>query len=367
MKGRLTVATPMYHDHALNHWFWQVWRHWTGWGVVLASLVLCCGCSAATSSTASPPPTAAGTSEASVAASSPSVATAGPPRSAPARILAKRRLAVREEDLTIESPAVGGQIKVRLLLPVHYETEKARLWPVLYLLHGCCDSYVSWTRSTDVEQLTQRSDILVVMPDGGKAGFYSDWQSGPGWETFHTTELPRLLTQQYRASAVAAVAGVSMGGLGALDYAARHPGMFTIAASFSGIVHTRLTNDESQGYLGLIQSQGEDPLALWGNPDADVDTWKQHNPYDLAPQLKGVRLFISAGNGRPGPLDGARTNEDSIESSIGAENRAFVRRVQQLGLDAQVDLYGPGTHNWVYWQRELHRAWPLISNELGLQ
>jgi diacylglycerol O-acyltransferase / trehalose O-mycolyltransferase / mycolyltransferase Ag85 len=265
----------------------------------------------------------------------------------------------------IESPAVGGQVKVQLLLPVHYETEKARLWPVLYLLHGCCDSYVSWTRSTDVEQLTQRSDILVVMPDGGKAGFYSDWQSGPGWETFHTTELPRLLTQQYRASAVAAVAGVSMGGLGALDYAARHPGMFTIAASFSGIVHTRLSNDESQGYLGLIQSQGEDPLALWGNPDTDGITWKQHNPSDLAPQLKGVRLFISAGNGRPGPLDGAR-NEDSIESSIGAENRAFVRRVQQLGLDAQIDLYRPGTHNWVYWQRELHRAWPLISDGLGL-
>ena len=89
-------------------------------------------------------------------------------------------------------------------------------------------------------------------------------------------------------------------------------------------------------------------------------------PYDLAPQLKGVRLFISAGNGRPGPLDGAR-NEDSIESSIGAENRAFVRRVQQLGLDVQIDLYGPGTHYWVYWQRELHRAWPLISSGLGLQ
>jgi diacylglycerol O-acyltransferase / trehalose O-mycolyltransferase len=205
------------------------------------------------------------------------------------------------------------------------------------------------------------------MPDGGKAGFYSDWQSGPGWETFHTTELPKLLTQQYRASTVAAVAGVSMGGLGALDYAARHPGMFTVAASFSGIVHTRLSNNEAQGYLGLIQSQGEDPLALWGNPDANVDTWKQHNPYDLAPQLKGVRLFISAGNGRPGPLDGAGTNEDSIETSIGAENRAFARRVQQLGLDAEIDLYGPGTHNWVYWERSLHRAWPLISEGLGVQ
>jgi diacylglycerol O-acyltransferase / trehalose O-mycolyltransferase len=116
----------------------------------------------------------------------------------PARVVAKKRLADREEDLTIESPALGSQTKVRLLLPAHYETQRARLWPVLYLLHGCCDSYVSWTRSTDIEQLTERSDIIVVMPDAGKAGFYSDWQSGPGWETFHTSELPRLLAQQYR-------------------------------------------------------------------------------------------------------------------------------------------------------------------------
>src|SRR5215207_11629290 len=79
-----------------------------------------------------------------------------------------------------------------------------------------------------------------------------------------------------------------------------------------------------------------------------------------------VRLFISAGNGRPGPLDRAGTNEDSIETSIGAENRAFARRVQQLGLDAEIDLYGPGTHNWLYWERGLHRAWPLISEGLGV-
>jgi diacylglycerol O-acyltransferase/trehalose O-mycolyltransferase len=359
----------MYRNHTLNKSFRQAWSRSKGrtrWGVVLASLGLLCACSAPTSSTASRPPAAS--SAPSVGSSSASAATSGSPNpSIPARVIAKKRLADREEDLTIESPALGSQVKVRLLLPAHYETQRARLWPVLYLLHGCCDSYVSWTRSTDIEQLVQRSDIMVVMPDGGKAGFYSDWQSGPRWETFHTTELPSLLSRQYRASTVASVAGVSMGGLGALDYAARHPEMFTAAASLSGIVHTRLSNNESRGYLGLIQSQGEDPLALWGDPDANIDTWKQHNPYDLAPQLKGVRLFISAGNGRPGPLDRAGTKEESIETAIGAENRAFARRVQQLGLNAQIDLYGPGTHNWVYWQRELHRAWPLISDGLGLQ
>ena len=337
------------------------------WGVMLAAVVLLCGCGGPTSSGAFTPPPAA-PSTTSLATSSPSPATSGPSsRSASARIVATKRLTKREVDLTVESPAVGGQVKVRLLLPAHYQTKKNQRWPVLYLFHGCCDSYVSWTRSTDIEQLTEHLDVLVAMPEGGLVGFYSDWQSGPRWETFHTIELPMLLAQNYGAGTIAAVAGLSMGGLGALDYAARHPGMFTVAASFSGIVHTRLSSDESQGYLGLIQSEGQDPLALWGEPDAHVDIWKQHNPYDLAPQLRDLRLFISAGNGQPGPLDKAGTSEDSIETQIGAENRAFAERVQQLGLNATIDLYGPGTHNWVYFQRELHRAWPMISDGLGLK
>lgn len=63
---------------------------------------------------------------------------------------------------------------------------------MLYLLHGRYDSYLSWTRSTDVEELSRRSGVLVVMPEAGRAGFYSDWRIGPGRETFHTRELHRV-------------------------------------------------------------------------------------------------------------------------------------------------------------------------------
>jgi S-formylglutathione hydrolase FrmB len=206
MKGRLTAAGPMYPNLRLNHSFQQVCRRSAEWGVLLASVVLICACTAATPSTAPPPPTTAGTSAPSVAASSPSPATSAPPGpSIPARIVANKRLADREQDLTIQSPALGGQVKVRLLLPARYETEKARLWPVLYLLHGCCDSYLSWTRVP--------ADLRLA------TGSSRDSPATHPW----IAECP-----------VAAVAGVSMGGLGALDYAARHPGMFTVAASFSG-------------------------------------------------------------------------------------------------------------------------------------
>lgn len=285
----------------------------------------------------------------------------------PARIVTTTHVSGRVWDLAVASPAVGNTVNVRLLLPAGFKAEPKRRWPALYLLHGCCDTYQSWTRSTDIERRTEDLDAVVVMPDGGPAGFYSDWRDGPGWETFHLSELPDVLAGTYRTGTPRVIAGVSMGGLGALGYAARHPGMFRVAASFSGIVDTRLSPRESQAYVRLVRSQGEDPRKLWGDPVQDAQVWKDHNPLDLAPRLRGTKLFVSAGDGRPGPLDPGRAGLDEIEASLRVENDAFAARVKQLGLDAEVSLYTPGTHSWAYWQRELTRSWPLITAGLGLR
>ena len=279
------------------------------------------------------------------------------------RVLEEQRLTDRMVDLRLWSPALGGRTTVRLLLPVAYADRPQARWPSVYLLHGCCDSYLSWTRSTDIEELSATSDVLVVMPDGGRAGFYSDWLDGPGWETFHTVELPALLATRYRADDRRSVAGTSMGGLGALGYAARHPGGFVAAASFSGIVHTRQSPDESRAYLGLLRSQGEHPYRLWGAPNVDADRWAAHNPYDLAPRLTTIPLFISVGDGRPGPLN-PDDAEDPIETSLRAENDALREHLTSLGASATYDFYGPGSHDWPYWERELHRAWSLLTDGL---
>ena len=269
-------------------------------------------------------------------------------------------------DLTIDSAAVGREVKVRLLLPADFADQPTRQWPVLYLLHGCCGSYDdAWTRYTDIERLSRRSPMIIAMPEGGEVGFYSDWVSGPKWETFHTVELPGILAEKYRASTRQAIAGLSMGGLGALGYAARHPDQYAAVASFSGITHTLYT-EHAQNYLGLVESEGEDPLALWGDPDRDVEVWRQHNPYDLAEKLKGRPVFISCGNGAPGKLDAAGTSPDGIEESLYAENKAFAERLKEVGVDAQIRFYGDGTHNWPYWQRELGIAWPMLTKALGL-
>ena len=256
---------------------------------------------------------------------------------------------------------------MRLLTPVGWRPGAGgRRWPALWLLHGCCDTYRSWTRSTDVARLPALRRVLVVMPEGGAVGFYSDWYNGgrggpPRWETFHLTELRGLLERDFGAGRRRAIAGLSMGGLGAMAYAARHPGLFRAAASFSGVVAPLR---DALFVRGIAALGTRDPDALWGSPSAQRAVWAAHDPTWLAPRLRGTRLFVAAGDGTAGPFDPpGRT--DVIEAALHGENVAFALRLRALRIPAAVDLYGPGTHRWPYWQRELHRSLPLLLRALG--
>jgi diacylglycerol O-acyltransferase / trehalose O-mycolyltransferase len=272
----------------------------------------------------------------------------GAPPPGPA-IVGQHRVAPRIVDLDVRSPALGRTAKVRLLLPDGWD--RTRRWPVLYLLHGCCDSYDSWTRETDVEDLPELRDVLVVMPEGGATGFYSDWvkKGGPRWETFHLVELRRLLERDFGAGPQRAIAGLSMGGFGALSYAARPPGFFKAAASYSGVVHPL---GDVELVQGIARDEGEDPDALWGDPQAQRGVWAAHDPTEQAAKLRGTRLFVSIGN------------TGLIERSLRPENDALRTALRRAGVPATLHFYAHGTHDWPYWQRELHRSLPLLLGAL---
>ena len=177
---------------------------------------------------------------------------------------------------------------------------------MLYLLAGSGQDHTSWTQYTDVEKLTAPTDLLVVMPDAGASpydGWYSDWWNNgaggpPEWETFDLVELRQLLERNWHAGDKRVIAGLSMGGYGAMEYAARKPGMFLAAASYSGPL-------DMFGHLvrGSSREQGGWPSAIWGDPVAQADVWKAHDPTDNAAALKGTALYVAYGNGKIGPLD----------------------------------------------------------------
>ena len=283
-------------------------------------------------------------------------------------VVSAQQLDERLVELTVHSPAVGADVGVRLLLPPDYERFPHRKWPTLYLLHGCCDGdrgYQAWTNGTDVAELSARTNVLIVMPEGGPAGFYSDWRTGPKWETFHLGELRRIVERDYRSGPRRAVAGLSMGGFGALSYAARHPGFFRAAASYSGVVHPTYQGPRSTGVVtGIVANYGLDPLALWGDPVADARVWAAHNPFDLARKLRGVKVYLSTGNGEPGPLDPPGATKDGLEELLGEQTVAVADRLRAAGVRVQTDFYGPGRHAWAYWERALHRSFPMLVNSI---
>ncbi|MFD0688216.1 alpha/beta hydrolase [Actinomadura fibrosa] len=332
---------------------------WLGALVLLASITL--------TGRAAPAAAAPGAPASPASAQAAADAAAGP------RVVAETTVASRTLDLTVQSPALGGRDKVRLLLPAGWSRTANRTWPVLWLLHGGVDDYTAWTRDTDVAALTAGTPVIVVMPNGGGCGNYSDWWNygnggPPRWETFHMTEIRRILERDYRAGTERAIAGNSMGGLGAMLYAARFPGMFRAAAAYSGYLSTLLNHkpgDDSTGWGPSFSCPGTDWRRVWGDPDDQAAVWHAHNPYDLAGRLAGVQLWVACGNGKAGSLGGMPIT-DPVESAADGNARSFAGRLDELGIPVTT-RYFDGQHSWPYWQRDLHESFPMLMRAIGAQ
>jgi len=298
-----------------------------------------------------------------------------------ATVVGERRPRRRVLDLAVRSPVLDGVARVRLLLPRGWSPDASRTWPVLWLLHGFArgpgvgrDGHTAWSDRTDIEELTEDAGVLVVMPDGGPCGNYTDWWNrggggAPKWETFHLAELRRILERGYRAGPERAIAGNGMGGLGALAYAARHRGLFRAAASFSGPLHTLYRDPSGLDVADLVElgvaigAPSLDWTDVWGDPEEQRVVWRQHNPYDLAGRLAGVRLHVSSGDGGPGPYDAAG-GPDVLESLACTVSREFAGKLGKLGIPVTTHFY-PGTHTWPYWRRELRAVLPALLAEIG--
>jgi S-formylglutathione hydrolase FrmB len=277
----------------------------------------------------------------------------------PLRLVGSTRLDARLEQLAFRTPAVAGVTDVRVLLPAGYDAQTRRRYPVLYLLHGAADGYSSWTLKGDAEQLTARYPVIVVMPDSGTGGGYTNWYNGgaggqPEWETYHIDQLIPWIDRHLRTVPTRgerAIAGLSMGGFGAFSYASRHPDLFAAAASFSGAIDTNNVLD--------IAVTGNEVFGLRLTEEV---RWRAHNPWDLAGNLSGVNLTVRTGNGLPGgPYGGG----DVVELAVHQMSVSFHDRLVALGIPSIWDDYGPGGHTWPYWQRDLRQTLPTLMSVFG--
>jgi S-formylglutathione hydrolase FrmB len=279
-----------------------------------------------------------------------------------------RWLGPRLLEVRARTTALRDTTTFRVLLPTGYADDPHRRFPVLYLLHGGGDDYRYWTDKADVARIVGDAPVIVVMPDGGYGGWYTDWFNGglggpPKWETFHVGQLIPWVDANFRTRAERAgraVAGLSMGGFGTMSYTARHAGEFVAAASFSGAVD--LLDPEVTVIVDLspLPTFGV-PTSVFGPRLTNEPRWRAHNPPDLAARLRGTELAIYTGDGRPGPLDDKKAvGADSTEAAVHRTAYTFHRALDAAGVAHRFIDYGPGTHTTPYWQRDLRQELPHI-------
>jgi diacylglycerol O-acyltransferase/trehalose O-mycolyltransferase len=303
------------------------------------------------------------------------VTTARPMPSAPpgrenVEVLGDLRLGERLREITIRSAALGRPASFQLLTPPGFSTTAARRWPVLFLLHGADDGPSSWTREAGLVERSDTLDALVVLPEAGAVGFYTDWWRAdagghvPRWEGFHLDEVPEVLASSYRAGPPRVLAGVSMGGYGAVVYAAKRPGTFAAAASYSGLLH--LTRPGMPAFVAtMLMREHEHRHALWGSPRRERGTWMANDPHHLAERLRGTALYLSRADGKPLPEDHVPPGSGLIERWVAPTTESLAARLAALGIPATISR-GPGAHEWPTWRRELDRSWPFLVAGLGL-
>lgn len=278
-------------------------------------------------------------------------------------------------NISITSPSMGGEVqKVQLHLARDWYSDPGRDFPSLWMLGGLWGSEQEngWSYRSDAVSFFADKNVNLVLPVGGSGSFYTDWQQPDNgqdyqWETFLTEELPPVLAQWRTRDDQRAVVGLSMGATSAVNLAARNPGMFDAVGSFSGYLDTS-SPGMPQMFAQNLKSAGFDATKMWG-PYYSRD-WREHDPKLLVRNLKGTLVYVSAGNGKAGahsdPGEHPEISLDFMEAGARVTSQTFANAAKFAGVDVVTRWRPNGTHDWPYWEPELHEMWPMIAAKWGI-
>ena len=343
-------------------------------------LVACSTQKAATSEPASAPPAAPSAAPAATPAAPPAEATAPAP-------VAKGSVVHAH----FKSAALGVDKQYLVYLPAGYDTQPDTRWPVFYYLHGLTGNETNWVELGKLDAAADQLGLqaIVVMPDGDD-GFYVDglgkvdydacMKDGTGlfipqkqnkhdtcvrarkYETYITKDLIAHVDATYRTiprREARAIAGLSMGGFGALMLSMRHPDLFSAAASHSGV--DSLIFMGPFPYTTGAKVERMTSVKQWGGPFVeinrwmrgllgdDVAHWKEYDPTTLVEKLEPgtLALYLDCGT------------EDGFALNHGAS------WLHDLLLAKKIDhafFVGPGKHDFDFWVKRLPESLKFLRD-----
>ena len=312
------------------------------------------------------------------------------------RVPPQPRLASRVAADSFWSQALGIRKRFVVYLPPSYDANSQRRYPVAYYLHGMWGDEWNWVRAGGIDRTldslvaTGVPEMILIMPDGDD-GWYTTWNNlgnnaecrrskppqrtsesvdaycvpWPKYDDYIARDLVARVDSVYRtipSRSARAIAGLSMGGYGAISLALAYPDVFSAAASHSGVLSPlylgphpyasppRYATDEAElrenagsKWPSMVLAFGRDTTGWWPR-----DPGRRARRYTAAERARMPALMMDAG----------------VSDPYVDQSRDLHATLDRLGI-AHAYTEWPGTHDWNYWRTHARESLRWIGGHIG--
>ena len=246
-------------------------------------------------------------------------------------------------ELRLSSKLMGREMPYRVIYPFSYNNKKesARRYPVLYLLHGLTGHFNNWTDKTKLAVYARNFDYIIVTPEGND-GWYTDSGSVPNdkYESYIVQELIPEIDGKYRTLASREhrmIAGLSMGGYGALKFGLKYPEKFALVGSFSGALRAASWSLKDLGnWKALSDSIGN----VYGADDSA--TRRENDIFKIVREITPERVKVL-----PFMYIDCGTEDFVIQQSRDFNALLVEKKIPHEFREL------PGNHDWAYWDAQV--------------
>lgn len=260
---------------------------------------------------------------------------------------------VEVQTIQFKSELIGQVLPYDVLLPIGY-AESNKRYPVLYLLHGLFGRYDDWVTRTNLAEYAANYELIIVTPEGHDS-WYTDSAGAATdkYESYFVRELIPDVDTRFRTikdQRARGVAGLSMGGYGALKYGLKYPQLFAFAGSMSGALDPATRTAETPGFPWDVLRPSI--TSVFGRPD---------NPTRKANDLHQIARSLSLSQVASLPF---LYLDCGLDDGFLATNRELAEILLARKVPHQFRQL-PGEHNWTYWDQQVQEVVRLYAQRMS--
>ena len=256
------------------------------------------------------------------------------------------------QTVQFQSKLIGKTLPYNVILPRDYQTSPRTRYPVLYLLHGFGGHYSDWATRSNLADYAAEYRLIIVTPEGNN-GWYTDSAGNPAdkYESYVLQELIPDVDRQFRTIQTRyarGIAGLSMGGYGALKFGLKYPDRFIFAASLSGATEAATWTEKD---LEGLQSIRESLFSVFGPVGSEVR--RKNEIVEITRGLTPARLaslpylYLDCGT----------------EDFLAEMNQRFAVLLREKKIPHEYREL-PGNHNWAYWDRQVQEVLKVAMEKM---